>query len=53
MILTSFDNKEIYVREWKNVDEPRGVVQIAHGMNEYSGRYEAFAAYFNSLATTI
>lgn len=33
----------------KNVDEPRGVVQIAHGMNEYSGRYEAFAAYLNSL----
>ena len=49
MILTSFDNKEIYVREWKNVEEPRGVVQIAHGMNEYSGRYEAFAAYLNSL----
>lgn len=27
MILTSFDNKEIYVREWKNVEEPRGVVR--------------------------
>lgn len=49
MILKSFDQKEIYVREWNNVEEPRGVVQIAHGMNEYSARYEAFAEYLNSL----
>lgn len=49
MILKSFDNKEIYVREWKEVEEPCGIVQIAHGMNEYSARYERFAAYLNTL----
>ena len=49
MLMKSFDNKEIFVREWNNVQEPRGVVQIAHGMNEYSARYEAFAAYLNEM----
>lgn len=49
MILKSFDGKEIYVREWTNVNEPQGVIQIAHGMNEYSARYEKFARYLNSI----
>ena len=49
MVFTSFDKKEIYVREWTKVADPVGVIQIAHGMNEYTGRYEAFAGYFNSL----
>ena len=47
MIFTSYDKKQIYVREWTKVSEPVGVIQIAHGMNEYTGRYEKFAAYFN------
>lgn len=49
MIFTSYDKKQIYVREWTKVSEPVGVIQIAHGMNEYTGRYEKFAAYFNKL----
>ena len=53
MILTSFDLKEIYVREWTKVENPIGVVQIAHGMNEYSGRYEEFARYLNSLGYVV
>lgn len=34
----SFDGKMISVREWTDVREVRGVVQIAHGMNEYVAR---------------
>ncbi len=49
MIFTSYDKKEIYVREWTKVKDPCGVIQLAHGMNEYTGRYEAFASYFNGL----
>ncbi len=49
MLFSSFDKKEIYVREWTKVADPVGVIQIAHGMNEYTGRYENFAAYFNAL----
>lgn len=48
-MFVSFDKKEIFVREWTSVKEPCGVVQIAHGMNEYSGRYEKFAAALNAL----
>ena len=49
MLFTSYDQKQIYVREWTKVSDPVGVIQIAHGMNEYTGRYEKFAAYFNAL----
>lgn len=49
MTLESFDGKQIFVREWADVKDPCGIVQIAHGMNEYTGRYEKFAEYFNSL----
>lgn len=49
MLFTSFDGKQIYVREWTKVEDPVGVIQLAHGMNEYTGRYEKFAAYMNAL----
>ena len=45
----SFDGKMISVREWTDVREVRGVVQIAHGMNEYVARYDAFARRLNAL----
>lgn len=46
-MIKSFDGKEIFTREWADVENPRAVVQISHGMNEYSGRYEDFAKRLN------
>lgn len=37
---------EIYSRWWL-VDEPRGLVVIAHGASEHSGRYDRFARALN------
>ncbi len=47
MIFKSFDGKEIFVREWTDVKNPKAVVQIVHGMTEHSGRYDAFAKFLN------
>ena len=47
MIFKSFDGKEIFVREWTDVKDPKAVVQIVHGMTEHSGRYDAFARFLN------
>ena len=34
---------------WKTKSNPKGVIQIVHGMTEYIGRYESLAQYFNGL----
>ncbi|MDE6274657.1 MAG: alpha/beta hydrolase [Clostridiales bacterium] len=47
MDFKSFDGKIIRVYEWANVENPKGVVQIVHGMVEHATRYEAFAAFLN------
>ncbi len=47
MIFKSFDGKNIYVYEWKEVQSPCGVVQIVHGMTEHAARYDAFARFLN------
>ncbi len=47
MIFKSFDGKEIFVREWTQVQEPKAVVQIVHGMTEHSERYDTFARFLN------
>lgn len=44
----SFDGKRIALYEWRNVDHPKGVVQIIHGMAEHAERYEAFATFLNA-----
>ena len=31
---------------WKPECKPVGVIQVIHGMTEYIGRYEEFAAHF-------
>ena len=49
MLFSSYDKKQIFVREWAEVNEPVGVVQIAHGMNEYAARYDKFARRLNEL----
>lgn len=46
--MKSFDGKEIYTRLWDDVAQPRGVVQICHGLGEHSGRYEDFARFLNA-----
>lgn len=43
----SFDGKKIFIHEWTEVDRPKGVVQIIHGMAEHAGRYEKFARFLN------
>ncbi len=46
--MRSFDGKEIYTRAWDEVEQPKGVIQLCHGMAEHSGRYEAFAQFMNA-----
>lgn len=41
------DGKDIFVHCWGRVREPRGVVQVFHGMAEHGGRYERFAQFLN------
>lgn len=41
------DGYLIYLYTWENVKEPRGVVQIFHGMAEHAMRYGDFADYLN------
>lgn len=47
MKFKSFDGKEIYVHEWTDVENPKGIVQIVHGMVEHGKRYEPFARFLN------
>ena len=53
MLFTSSDGKSISVREWAEVKDPVGVVQIVHGMNEYSARYGKFAERLNALGYVV
>ena len=46
--MKSFDGKEIYTRLWDDVAEPRGVVQICHGLGEHCARYDDFARFLNA-----
>ena len=46
--LTAEDGKKLYIYCWDKVDNPKGMVQIFHGMAEHSGRYNEFAEYLNS-----
>jgi alpha-beta hydrolase superfamily lysophospholipase len=45
--LPSWDGKEIFCSLWDEVENPKGVVQISHGMSEYAGRYDRFARFLN------
>lgn len=41
------DNKKIHTYVWNKTDDPKGIVQILHGMAEHGGRYADFAAFLN------
>ena len=45
----TFDGLDIYYSYWKEVKNPKGIIQIIHGMAEHSGRYDDFAMYLNSI----
>ncbi|NMB02733.1 MAG: alpha/beta hydrolase [Firmicutes bacterium] len=47
LFLTMDDGAEVFIRSWAQTKQPRGVVQIAHGMAEHSGRYRRFAEFLN------
>lgn len=46
--LESYDKTPIYVTLWDDVEMPKGVVMILHGMGEYAGFYDRFARFLNS-----
>jgi alpha-beta hydrolase superfamily lysophospholipase len=41
--LTTADGTELYVNRWLPDGEPKGIVQLVHGLAEHSGRYARFA----------
>lgn len=46
--MKAFDGAEIHVTFWDNVENPKGAVQISHGMAEYAERYDDFAQFLNT-----
>ncbi len=44
---TSFDGTVLQCYLWADVRNPKGVVQIAHGMAEHARRYDNFASFLN------
>ena len=42
-LINSFDGTPLNVKVWNNVQLPKGLVQIAHGSYEHSGRYTELA----------
>lgn len=45
---SSHDGREVQLYVWDNVQHPKAVVKIAHGMAEHSARYDDFAQFLNS-----
>ena len=46
--LRARDGQIVYYYVWDKVEQPKGVVQIFHGMAEHAKRYESFAKFLNS-----
>ncbi len=46
-IFIADDGKEISLKIWDDVESPRGVLQIIHGMAEHVSRYDDFARFLN------
>lgn len=44
----SFDGTVLQCYVWDEVNNPKGVVQISHGMAEHARRYDNFAKFLNS-----
>lgn len=41
------DQQKLFVHVWDDVEKPKGIVQIIHGMAEHGKRYEDFALFLN------
>lgn len=48
-----YNNFELAGYLWDNVENPKGVVQIIHGMQEHAKRYDDFAKYLNSIGLIV
>lgn len=46
--IKSHDGKKIFIGVWDEVENPKAVIQMVHGMGEHIGRYENVANYLNS-----
>lgn len=46
-IFTAEDGKRISLCVWDEVENPKGIVQIVHGMAEHVARYDEFARFLN------
>lgn len=46
--LNAPDKTPINVTLWDDVEKPQAIIQIAHGMAEYSARYDDYASFLNS-----
>lgn len=46
--LKGYNNFELVGYVWDKVEEPKGVVQIIHGMQEHAKRYDNFAKFLNT-----
>lgn len=46
-ILKAKDNKDISIYIWDDVKNPKGAVQLVHGMSEHLKRYDEFANFLN------
>ena len=44
----SFDDYPIHVNLWDDVESPKAVLQLVHGMTEYADCYDEFARFMNS-----
>ena len=44
----SFDKTPIHCYLWDDVENPKGVIQLSHGMCEHGARYDEMARMFNS-----
>lgn len=47
LYIQSYDATPLYCYLWDDVAQPKGVVQISHGMGEHAGRYDEFARRLN------
>ncbi|OEF96653.1 hypothetical protein BHF68_07885 [Desulfuribacillus alkaliarsenatis] len=47
MQLTVRDGQKLHMNIWDDVEQPRAIILILHGMAEHSTRYENFANYLN------
>ena len=47
LTFTSFDGYRLHCALWEQVKEPKGIIQLIHGMTSYGLRYDDFAKKLN------